>query len=81
MALTKSGLELILGYSPQTLITGVVRELYLRNSKHISNKLQCDGNVHTSNVSEEKRYRMINPVHVGVKLLDKHEKIGDRVIT
>ena len=37
--LTKSGFELILGHSPLTLITRVVRELYLRNPKHICNKL------------------------------------------
>ena len=54
--LTKSGFKLILGYSPQTLITRVVRELYPRNPKHIRNKLRCDKNAYTSNVSEEKRY-------------------------
>ena len=50
--LTKSGFELILGHNPQTLTTKVVRELYPRNPKHIHNKLRCDTNTHTSNVSE-----------------------------
>ena len=79
--LTKSGFELILGHSPLTLITRVVRELYLRNPKHICNKLQCDRNVRTSNTSKEERYCTINPMHVGVKLLDKHERTSDRVVT
>ena len=54
--LAKSSHELILGHSPQTLITRIVRKLYPRNPKHIRNKLQCDRNAHTSNASEEKRY-------------------------
>ena len=54
--LTKSGFELILGHSLQTLTTRVVRELYLRNPKHICNKLQCDKNGHTLNANEEKKY-------------------------
>ena len=80
-ALTKSNHELILGHSLQTLTTRIVRKLYPRNTKHIRNKLRCDRNARTSNTSEEKRYRMINPVHDGVKLLDKHEKTSDRDVT
>ena len=52
-----------------------------RDPKHIRNKLRCDRNMHTSNASEEERYWTINPVHVGVKLLDKHERTGDRDVT
>ena len=63
------------------LTTRVVRELYPRNLKHIRNKLQYDRNVHISNASEEKRYRTINLMHVGVKILDKHERTDDRDIT
>ena len=80
-ALTKSRHELIPGHSPQTLTTGIVRKLYPRDPKHIRNKLRCDRNARTSNASEEERYWTINPVHVGVELLDKHEKIGDRDVT
>ena len=54
--LIKSRFELILGHNPQMLTTKVVRELYPRNPKHIRNKLRCDRNAHTLNVSEEKRY-------------------------
>ena len=79
--LTKSGFKFILGHSPQMLTTRVVKELYPRNSKHICNMLRCDRNARTSNASEEKRYWMINPVHVGVKLLDKHERTGDLLVT
>ena len=77
-ALTESRHKLILGHSPQTLITRIVRKLYPRDPKHIRNKLRCDRNARTSNASEEKRYRTINLVHVGVKLQDKHERTGDR---
>ena len=31
--------------------------------------------------SEEERYRTINPVHVGVELLDKYERTCDREVT
>ena len=55
-ALTESRHELILGHSPQTLTTKIVRKLYPRNLKHIRNQLRCDRNARTSNVSEEKRY-------------------------
>ena len=55
-ALTKSRHELILGHSPQTLTTRIVRKLYPRDPKHIRNQLQCDRNVRTSNASEEERY-------------------------
>ena len=76
-ALTKSRHELIPRHSPQTLTTRIVRKLYPRDPKHIRNKLRCDRNVRTSNTSEEERYWTINLVHVVVKLLDKHERIGD----
>ena len=77
-ALTKIRHELIPGHCPQTLITRIVRKLYPRDPKHIRNKLLYDRNAHALNASEEKRYRMINLVHVEVKLLDKHERIDDR---
>ena len=80
-ALAKSSHELILGHSSQTLRTRIVKKFYPRNPKHIRNKLQCDRNMRTSNASKEKRYLTINPVHVGVKLLDKHDRTSDRDIT
>ena len=63
------------------LTTRIVRKLYPRNQKHIRNKLQCDRNARTSNSSKEKRYWTINPVYVGVKLLDKHERTSDWDVT
>ena len=80
-ALTKSRFELIFGHSPQTLITRIVRKVYPRNPKHIRNKLRCDRKERTSNTSEKLRYRMIDSVHVRVKLLDKHGRTSDRDIT
>ena len=76
--LTKSWFELILGHSPQTLTTRIVRKLYPRNPKHLRNKLRCDRNAHILNTSKEKRYWTINSVHVGVKPLDKHERTYDQ---
>ena len=63
------------------LTTKIVRKLYPRDPKHICNKLRCDRNVYTSNASEEEKYWIINLVHVGVKLLDKHERTGDQDVT
>ena len=80
-ALAESSHKLILGHSPQTLTTRIVRKLYPRNLKHIRNKLWCDRNAHTSNASKEERYWTINPMHVEVKLLNKHERTSDRDVT
>ena len=80
-ALIESSHELILGHSPQTLITRTVRKLYPKNSKHIRNKLRCDKNTRTSNTSKEKRYWTINPVHVRVKLLNEHKMTSDQDVT
>ena len=73
--------ELILGHSSQTLTTRIVRKLYPRNPKHIRNNLRCDRDVCTSNASKEERYCTINPIHVGVKLLNEHERTSDRDVT
>ena len=79
--LAESNYELIFGHSLQMLISRIIRKLYPRNPKHIYNKLRCDRNVRTSNVSKEERYRTINLVHVGVKLLNEHERTSDRDVT
>ena len=79
--LTKSRHELISGHSPQTLRTRIVRKLYPRDLEHICNQLRCDRNACTSNASEKERYRMINPMHVGVELLNKHERTCGRDVT
>ena len=78
---TESNHKLILGHIPQMFTTRTVKKLYPKDPKHIHNKLWCDRNAHTWNVSEEKRYWTINPMHVGVKLLDKHERTSDRDVT
>ena len=79
--LTKSGHELILGHSPQTLIGRIAGKLYPRNLKHIRNKLRCDKNRNTSDTSNKMRYGAVNPVHVGVKLLNQHERTSDGLVT
>ena len=80
-ALTKRRHELITGHCPQTLTARIVRKLYPKDTKHIRNQLWCDRNARTSNASEKERYWTINPVHVGVKVLDKHERTCDRDVT
>ena len=80
-ALKKSRHKLIPGHSPQRLITRIVRKLCPREPKHIRNKLRCDRNACTSNTSEEERYWTINSMHIGVELLDKHERTCDQDVT
>ena len=79
--LTESGHELILGHSPQTLTGMIVGKLYPRNPKHICNKLQSDRNRNTSDTSNEIRYGAVNPMHVGVELLNQHERTNDELVT
>ena len=55
-ALTESRDHLVFGHDPQMITSGVVRMLYSRNIEHICNKLRCDNNVRTSNVSMKERY-------------------------
>ena len=55
-ALIESRHKLISRHSPQMLTNRIVRLLYLRDPKLICNKLWCDRNARTLNMSEEKRY-------------------------
>ena len=80
-ALTKRRHELIPRHCPQTLTSRIVRKLYPRDMKHIHNQLRYDRNVRTSDASEKERYWTIYTVHVGVELLDKHERTCDRDVT
>ena len=80
-ALAESNHELSLGHSLQTLTIRIVKKLYPRNPKHIYNKLQCDRNARTLNAIKKERYWTINPVHVGVKLLNEHERTSDWDVT
>ena len=73
--------ELILGHCLQTLTARIVRKFYPRYPRHMCNKLWYDRNARTSYASEEEKYWMINPVHVRVELLDKHDRTGDQDIT
>ena len=58
----------------------IVGKLYPRNPKHIHNKLRCDRNRNTSDTSNEMRYGTVNPVHVGVELLNQHKRTSDRLV-
>ena len=66
---------------PWTLTTRIVRKLYPRDIKNIHNELRCDKDACTSDESEKERYWTIYLVHVGVELLDKHERTCDRDVT
>ena len=79
--LMESRNHLVFGHSSQTLTTGIVRMLYPWKMKHIHNKLRCDYNSCTSNVSRKERYWKIESMHVGVKLLDQHGWTNDWNIT
>ena len=63
------------------LTSRIVRKLYPRDMKHIRNQLWCDRDVRTLDASEKERHITIYLVHVGVKLLDKHERTCDQDIT
>ena len=64
------------------MLTGrIVGKLYPRNPKHIRNKLRCDKNRNTSDTSNKMRYEAVNPMHVGVELLNQHERTSDGLIT
>ena len=58
--LAESSYELILGHSPQTLITRIVGKIYPRNPKHIHNKLQCDMCVPQMRVKKRGTERLIS---------------------
>ena len=65
-----------------SLDTGrIVGKLYPRNLKHIHNKLRCDKNRNTLDTSNKMRYETVNPVHVGVELLNQHERTSDGLVT
>ena len=63
------------------LIGRIVGKLYPRNPKHIRNKLWCDRNRNTSDPSNKMRYETVNSVHVGVELLNQHERTSDGLVT
>ena len=79
--LTESRHELILRHNPQTLTGRIVGKLYPRNPKHIRNKLWCDRNRNTSDTSNKMRYRVVNPVHVLVELLNQYKRTSDELVT
>ena len=59
----------------------VVGKLYPRNLKHIYNKLRCDRNRNTSDTSNKIRYEAVNLMHVGIELLNQHERTSDGLVT
>ena len=79
--LTESRHELLLGHSPQTLSGRIVGKLYPGNPKHIHNKLRCDKNRNASDPSNKFRYEAVNPVHVGVELLNQNERTSVGLVT
>ena len=71
----------MLRHSPQTLTGRIVGKVYPRNLKHIRNKLRCDRNRNTSDMSNKVRYGAVNPVQVGVELQNQHERTSDGLVT
>ena len=79
--LTESRHELILRHNPQTLTGRIVGKLYLRNPKHIRNKLWCGRNRNISDMSNKMRYEAVNSVHIVVELLNQHKRTSDELVT
>ena len=63
------------------LIIRVVSMHYPRDVLHLKDNLWSNYNAHTSNAREEMRYRIIDLVHIGVKLLNDHEGTNDQDVT
>ena len=79
--LVESKIELVFRHCLKTITTKVVRKLNPGDMKHIHNNLWCDDYMRTSIASNEMRYRIIESMHVGVKLLDQHGWTSDRGVT
>ena len=62
------------------ILRRIVGILYPRNPKHIRNQLRCDKNRNSSDLSNKMRYGAVNPVHVGVELLNQHERTSDGLV-
>ena len=77
-SLTKTRHELVFGHNLKTIIAGVVRMCYPRDVKHLRYKIRSDHNARTSNAYDKKRYRIIESVHIGVKLPYDHRRTSDR---
>ena len=63
------------------LTTRVVKMRYLRNVFDLGDNLWSNYYMRTLNAREEMRYKSINSVHIGVKLLYDHEGTSDRNVT
>ena len=63
------------------LTTRVVKMRYLRNVFDLGDNLWSNYYMRTLNAREEMRYKSINSVHIGVKLLYDHGRARDRDAT
>ena len=70
--LTKMRQKLISRHSLKTIIAKVVRKRYPRNMQYLEYKIRGNYNISTSKCPSKLRYRGIDTVYIGVKLLDKH---------
>ena len=73
--------EFVFGHCPQMITTRVVRMRYPRSMQYLGDNLQSNYNARTSNTREEIRYKNVDSVHIGVKLLYDHEGTSDWDVT
>ena len=71
--LTKTRQKLVSGHSPKTFTTGVVKMRYPQNVQYFRYKIQGNYDMCTSKCSGKLRYRGIDVVYIGVKVLYKHD--------
>ena len=79
--LTEERHEFILGHSPQMIATRVVKMRYPRNVQYLEYKIRSNYNAYTPNASDKMRYRVIESMHIGVKLMYDHGRACDRAAT
>ena len=71
--LTKMRQKLVSRHSPKTITARVVKICYPRNMQYLGYKIRGNYNMCTSKCHGKPRYRGIDTVFIGVKLLYKHD--------
>ena len=73
-SLTKVRDKLVSGHSPKTFTAKVVRMHYPENVQYLGYKIRSNYNTCISECGNKTRYIVIDDVHVGVKLLNEHDR-------
>ena len=73
--------KLVFGHSPQMLTIGVVRMRYPRDIQYLGYKIRSDYDTCTSKCRGKLRYRGIDTMYIGVKILYKHNRAPQGYLT